>query len=88
MAALRGCNRAKKECFARCIVIERAISFVTPQAGEPVDKHRLTQVGRALKELSVQMIPAAYSPQARGRSERSLLEPGKAAYRRNSAWPV
>jgi transposase len=45
--------------------------FVTPKAGEPVDKHRLTQVGRALKELSVQMIPA-YSPQARGRSERSF----------------
>lgn len=45
--------------------------FVTPKAGEKVDKHRLTQVGRAMKELSVQMIPA-YSPQARGRSERSF----------------
>lgn len=45
--------------------------FVTPQAGEKVDKHRLTQVGRAMKELGVQMIPA-YSPQARGRSERSF----------------
>ncbi len=45
--------------------------FVTPKAGEPVDKHRLTQVGRALKELGVQMIPA-YSPQARGRSETEL----------------
>jgi transposase len=45
--------------------------FVTPKAGEPVDKYRLTQVGRALKELGVQMIPA-YSPQARGRSERSF----------------
>ena len=32
-----------------------------------MDKHRLTQVGRAMKELGVQMI-AAYSPQARGRS--------------------
>jgi len=39
--------------------------------GEKVDKHRLTQVGRAMKELGVQMI-AAYSPQARGRSERSF----------------
>jgi transposase len=39
--------------------------FVTPKAGEKVDKHRLTQVGRAMKELGVQMIPA-YSPQARG----------------------
>src|SRR6202158_6051861 len=45
--------------------------FVTPRAGEKVDKHRLTQVGRAMKELGVQMIPA-YSPQARGRSERSF----------------
>jgi transposase len=45
--------------------------FVTQKAGDKVDKHRLTQVGRALKELGVQMIPA-YSPQARGRSERSF----------------
>ena len=45
--------------------------FLTPKAGEAVDKSRLTQVGRALKELGVQMIPA-YSPQARGRSERSF----------------
>jgi transposase len=45
--------------------------FVTPKAGEPVDKGRLTQVGRAMKELGVQMIPA-YSPQARGRSERNF----------------
>jgi hypothetical protein len=45
--------------------------FVTPKAGEKVDKQRPTQVGRALKELGVQMIPA-YSPQARGRSERSF----------------
>lgn len=45
--------------------------FVTPKAGEKVDKHRLTQVGRAMKDLGIQMIPA-YSPQARGRSERSF----------------
>jgi transposase len=45
--------------------------FVTPKSGEPVDKSRLTQVGRALRELGIQMIPA-YSPQARGRSERSF----------------
>jgi hypothetical protein len=45
--------------------------FLTPKAGEPVDKYRLTQVGRALRELGIQMIPA-YSPQARGRSERSF----------------
>src|ERR1700730_17378395 len=45
--------------------------FVTAKAGDKVDKHRLTQVGRALKELGVRMIPA-YSPQARGRSERNF----------------
>ncbi len=45
--------------------------FVTMKEGEKVDKHRLRQVGRAMKELGVQMI-AAYSPQARGRSERSF----------------
>jgi transposase len=45
--------------------------FVTVKEGEKVEKHRLTQVGRAMKELGIQMI-AAYSPQARGRSERSF----------------
>ena len=44
--------------------------FVTPQAGGKVDPERLTQLGRALKELGIKMIPA-YSPQARGRMERS-----------------
>jgi hypothetical protein len=32
--------------------------FSTPKAGEKVDKQRLTQVGRAMKELGVQMIAA------------------------------
>ena len=45
--------------------------FQTPQAGGKVDRQRLTQVGRALQELGIQMI-AAYSPQARGRSERNF----------------
>ncbi len=45
--------------------------WLTPEAGGKVDPHRLTQVGRAMRELGVQMIPA-YSPQARGRSERSF----------------
>lgn len=43
----------------------------TPKAGGKVDKKHLTQVGRALRELGIQMIPA-YSPEARGRSERSF----------------
>jgi transposase len=45
--------------------------WLTPKAGGKVDPHRLTQVGRALRDLGVQMIPA-YSPQARGRSERNF----------------
>jgi transposase len=45
--------------------------FVTPKRGEPVDKSRPTQVGLALQELGVKMI-AAYSPEARGRSERNF----------------
>ena len=43
--------------------------FVTVKAGETVDRSRLTQVGWALKRLGIEHI-AAYSPQARGRSER------------------
>ena len=43
--------------------------FFTPKAGEAVDKQRLTQVGRALFRLGIEHIPA-YSPEARGRSER------------------
>jgi transposase len=43
--------------------------FLTPKAGGEVDKVRLTQVGRALKQLGIEHIPA-YSPEARGRSER------------------
>jgi transposase len=43
--------------------------FETPKAGEKVSKTQLTQVGRALKQLGIEHI-AAYSPQARGRSER------------------
>jgi hypothetical protein len=45
--------------------------FETPQAGGRVAPDRLTQVGRALKELGIEMIPA-YSPQARGRGERNF----------------
>jgi len=48
--------------------------FETPQAGGKVDAQRLTQVGRALKELGVQMIPA-YSPQALGAELRYLARP-------------
>lgn len=45
--------------------------FYTPTAGGKVDKSRPTQVGRAMQELAIQTI-AAYSPEARGRSERNF----------------
>ena len=45
--------------------------FFTPKTGQPIDRRQLTQVGRAMKELGIEMIPA-YSPQARGRGERSF----------------
>lgn len=43
--------------------------FHTPEAGGKVAKDGHTQVGRALEQLGIEHIPA-YSPEARGRSER------------------
>jgi len=43
--------------------------WYTPEAGGKVDKENLTQFGRAMKHLGIEMI-AAYSPEARGRCER------------------
>ena len=45
--------------------------FTTPEAGGKVDKAHLTEVGRALSQLGIDHI-AAYSPEARGRSERAF----------------
>jgi transposase len=45
--------------------------FHTPKAGERASKTLLTQVGRALGQLGIEHI-AAYSPEARGRSERAF----------------
>jgi len=70
MAALRAVIE-KKGLFCALYSDRGSHFFATPKAGEPVDKGRLTQVGRTMKELGVQMIPA-YSPQARGRSERNF----------------
>ena len=44
-------------------------AFLTPKAGGPIDRTRLTHVGRALAHLGIEHI-GAYSPQARGRGER------------------
>jgi hypothetical protein len=60
----------KQHGIPQALYTDRASwAAVTRKAGEPVDKTRLTQVGRALKRLGVEHI-LAYSPQARGRSER------------------
>lgn len=45
--------------------------WYTEEAGGKVDKSRLTQVHRALQQLGITLIPA-YSPEARGRSERTF----------------
>ncbi|MGA8393998.1 MAG: ISNCY family transposase [Burkholderiaceae bacterium] len=45
--------------------------WTTPAVGGKVDKVHLTQFGRALQQLGIEMI-AAYSPEARGRSERAF----------------
>jgi len=45
--------------------------WFTPEAGGKVSKTQLTQFGRAMKQLGIGMIPA-YSPEARGRSERAF----------------
>ena len=43
----------------------------TPVAGGQVDKRTPTQFGQAMAQLGIELIPA-YSPQARGRSERAF----------------
>ena len=48
--------------------------FHTPDAGGKEDKSKPTQVGGALHQLGIEHI-AAYSPQARGRSERAFGTP-------------
>jgi transposase len=70
MAALREVIE-RKGLFCALYSDRGSHFWLTPKAGGKVDPHRLTQVGRALKELGIQMIPA-YSPQARGRSERNF----------------
>jgi hypothetical protein len=62
----------RKHGFFCALYSDRASHFwLTPKEGECVDRQRLTQVGRALHDLNIEMIPA-YSPQARGRSERNF----------------
>jgi hypothetical protein len=70
MAALREVIE-RKGLFCALYSDRGSHFWLTPKAGQKVDQARVTQVGRALRELGVRMIPA-YSPQARGRSERNF----------------
>jgi transposase len=70
LAALRAVVE-KKGVFCALYSDRASHFFETPKAGAKVDAHRLTQVGRAMQALGIRMIPA-YSPQARGRSERNF----------------
>jgi transposase len=71
MSSFRGLSETMKTHGLPCsLYVDRGSHyFFTPKAGGKVDKERLTQVGRAMAQLGIEMIPA-YSPEARGRSER------------------
>jgi transposase len=70
MAGLRAVIE-RKGLFCSLYSDRGAHFWRTPKSGGKVNYERPTQVGRAMKELGVQMIPS-YSPQARGRSERNF----------------
>jgi len=70
MAAVRAVIEAKG-LFCSLYCDRASHFFLTPKAGERVSDKHITQVGRALAELGIRLIPA-YSPEARGRSERSF----------------
>lgn len=59
----------KKGLFCSFYTDRGSHYWITPTAGGSVDKQNLTQFGRAMRHLGIEMIPA-YSPEARGRSER------------------
>ena len=70
-SSLRGIRDvvAKHGLFCSLYTDRGSHYFETAEAGARVSKTVLTQFGRALKRLGIEHI-AAYSPQARGRSER------------------
>ncbi len=72
-SSLRGVRDvvAKHGLFCSLYTDRGSHYFFTPEGGGPVSKTVLTQFGRALKQLGIEHI-AAYSPQARGRSERAF----------------
>ena len=70
-SSFRGLSETMTKKGLPCsLYIDRASHyFVTDKAGGKVSQTHVTQVGRAMRQLGIEMIPA-YSPQARGRSER------------------
>jgi transposase len=70
-SSLRGVSEVISQhgLFCSLYVDRGSHYFHTPKAGGKVDKHNPTQFGRALQQLGIELIPA-YSPEARGRSER------------------
>ena len=71
MSSFRALSEVIRERGLFCsLYADRASHYWhTPEAGGTVDKDKPTQVGRALQQLDIELI-AAYSPEARGRSER------------------
>ena len=71
MSTFRGLGEviAAKGLFCSLYADRGSHYWHTPEAGGKVDRDNPTQVGRALAQLGIELIPA-YSPEARGRSER------------------
>lgn len=71
MSTFRGLHAviAERGLFCSLYADRGSHYWHTPAAGGKVDKGNPTQVGRALARLGIELIPA-YSPEARGRSER------------------
>jgi len=72
-SSFQGVNEVinKRGLFASFYTDRGSHYWNTPEAGGKVDKENLTQFGRAMRQLGIEMIPA-YSPEARGRSERAF----------------
>ena len=73
MSSLQGLQEVikTKGLFSSLYTDRGSHYWLTEEAGGKVDKSRPTQVHRALQQLGVTLIPA-YSPEARGRSERAF----------------
>jgi transposase len=73
LSSLRGVREviAARGLFCALYTDRGSHYWTTPEAGGKVDKGNLTQFGEAMKRLGIDLIPA-YSPEARGRSERAF----------------